>query len=261
MSTCRKYTIKKTEVVPIVTLTEKELAITITQLINMEIEKLKKLSPHFEGSHVNLIGSKLVIVDELGLLSSSQNDIEAVLQAYGYHLETKRSDYQKGQILRLSDSILDMLSLLSKDNRLLRDNINEILRLDDTLISDSFNLDFSVQPAIKELNQVFQNQFLRQIIAALHQKTTINANQTTIIEKYTNSKQSRVIGVQFDDKDYRNAHELLKTSLKQINDQHLMNLVEGATKSIELRARKMGYVVKKVIKENQTVELVLVRRG
>ena len=253
MSTVRTYTINVTSMVEIQILNKLEIEKIVSDSIKMIIEKITRFKNHLSSCSYDFVNNCLIVYDELNIV----NDIEDLLKTYG--MMTRKVISQKGGSLYLiSDPLLEILRILNYNPYELLKNELSFDNSIHTLIKDE---DVFEKLISKEGSMLIKNIRLKELIdkAKSNEKMTIKKTDLIRVEErdgYTQSQ--KVVSTTSLENEYKIALKDLNGFIGEIDKSHKMNIVNGTTKSLELKAKKMGYSVEKKIVEDK-VQLVLVR--
>ncbi|MGD9679118.1 MAG: hypothetical protein AB7V16_12315 [Vulcanibacillus sp.] len=255
MSTVRTYKINVTSTVILKVINKEEIEKMIKNLKNMVREKTDRLNNHLTSCSVSTYNNCIVIMDELNIVK----DIDKIAEAYG--MICQRMNIDKKTVYVFNDPILEVLKLLKFDIKSLYDNKSNYTekllekvgkqKLDD-VIETIKSADYKPLLANKYLNESINK-------ALNNEKLEVEKVVTKLIRNRDGMKlDSRIESVKSDEHLYLSAIKDLNNTVESINKNHKENVVKGTTKSIEVRAKSMGYTVEQKIIENK-VQLVLVR--
>ena len=262
MSTKRTYKIETSSIVVIKTITKSELNQSESSLLSMIKEKITRIKPHLTSCKIALMGHIIVIQDELGIAT----DIEEVLKAYGMKITriiNENNVGNKGNTYLATDELLQLFELLQGGQKSIDQLFNSIYQIDEDLkniVVKQSNIQ-RLKLEFENLNGLKENPFIKELIdlAKKNLEVTVNKIEQAMITEYDGrSISKKIISSQSSEDNYVKAEIKLRDNIHFVNSNHLTNIIEGTTKSLEIRARKMGYVVAKK-KNGENIQLVLVR--
>jgi len=225
-------------------------------------EKMTRIRPHLSSCKFSLLGSFIAIHDELGIIT----DIEELIQAYGMKsvkLINENFNHIKGNVYIITDELMQLFDVVKGDANSISELLSKIYIEDVDLknIIQLYDYIKTTQQITNEFKSLSDNQYLNKMINSIHQNKTIKIEKVeqSIVREYDgNIISSEVISSRSDEKEYLHAERELRDAIQKTNTNHKSNIVQGTTKSIEIRAKKLGYsVIKK--KNDEIIQLVLVR--
>ena len=261
MSTRRTYMIEVKKVKIIKSFTLEEIIEMEDSLLNMIREKFNRLKSLLSSCKVSFKDSCLIIQDDLGIVT----DLKSILESFGINARDLINENHKdikGKVYFAKDELIDFFLLIMGEQKKIKGLIDEFFVKSD--INDELYSYYINQLSIdnfKNINDLEKNTFFNKMIQSIrHGKSLeiqyIDTQQITEYEGITID--NRVIKTNSDEDKYKEVEDKLKKIAHKISSNHKVNLVEGTTKSLELKAKKMGYsVIKK--KNGEEVQLVLVR--
>jgi hypothetical protein len=255
MSTVRTYKVEVTRTVILKVINKVEIDKMIKSLSAMLVEKTDRLKNHLTSCTLTVYNNQLVILDELSITK----DLEKIAEAYGMKIHKFEIDNKKAYVI--SDPILEILKLLDFDiSNLLSyyGNYSEKLmkkinkqQLDEIIKESNSN----------EYLSLVTNKYLNESInKALNNEVLQVEKIDTILKRSQDGREldSRLEGTKSDEHLYVKAIGELNNFVESINKKHKENIVNGTTRSIESRAKSMGYNVEQRMVEDK-IQLVLVR--
>ena len=262
MSTKRTYKIETSSIVVIKTIVKTELDHLESSLITMIEEKISRMKPHLSSCKIALIDHIIVIQDELGIFT----DIEELMKSYGMNvikIENEKNIDVKGNTYIATDELLELFELIQGSKESLYRLFSSIYHMDTDLkynIGSQVNI-YKPKLQIENLKDLKENQFIKEMISTVKQNQEVKVIKTeqAMVTDYDGITISKtIISSHSNEKDIISVEKKLRDTIQSVNTNHLGNIVQGTTKSLEIRAKKLGYVVTKK-KNGENIQLVLVR--
>lgn len=263
MSTKRTYNIESHSMVIIKTISTSELHELETSLLEMIQEKVSKISHHLSSSHVTYSDSILVVHDELGINS----DITEIMNAYGYrvhHIQEQSNVSSKGKMYVITDELIQMYHLIQADSKKL-EKVMSIFNHQSLDLSKSLKfINFKskeIQSLLQDHQDLKNSQHFHQVINSIRNNQEIKIEKTdlTNVTEYDGRIISkRLISSSSEQSQFDRVTDQFKKLILEMNKNHQSNVVHGTTKSLEVRAKKLGYIVSKK-QTGDNIQLVLVR--
>ena len=254
MSTRRTYRITTTTTVLIKTMTKIEIDECIEALKQMIVEKINKVSRFLEGCKYQIINNILILQDNLGI----HKETKQILDDYGFIVKEVVDETTKGKVYIITDEIIMALHLLSN---IIDINVKDLLNIS-TAQTAEIDLPSAIESILIQFNnvrnKVFDNPLVPKILKAAYHDESIEVQHLKYIERYEDRRPERVIKTLNEDANYNAAKNDFNRYIENLQTDHKNHMIKGATTSIEVQAKKMGYTVKKVLKETE-IELVLIR--
>ena len=255
MSTVRTYKVEVTRTVILKVISREEIDKTIKSLSAMFIEKIDRLKNHLTSCTLSVYNNHLIIFDEFSITK----DLEEIIEAYGMKIHKLEIGNKKAYLV--NDSILEVLKLLDFDiSNLLEKYGNYSEELIDKINKQKLD-EITKESNSNDYMSLITNKHLNESIRKALNNEVLQVNKIdTILKSSRDNRElfSKLESTKSDEHLYVKAIEKLNDFVESININHKKNIVNGTTRSIESRAKSMGYDVKQRVVEDK-IQLVLVR--
>ncbi|HOI47003.1 MAG TPA: hypothetical protein PLR26_04660 [Bacilli bacterium] len=259
MSTRRQYVIETVQVIEVTSITKQEIEEIKSNLIDMIVEAFKRLSSHLTACRISYVDNVLVLHDELGVVP----ELEQILESYGMRY-TKLNDntFIKGHTYLATNDLLSFYEMIKGDFTQVNKTLDNLFGVDHELAKKLINSqDINKLKLKNPYQQLDSNPLFHDILEAAIKNERLKIDQvnqkriTTYDGRVINEE---VVSSQSNYDQYQMLQNEFNEKLMKINISHKKNIVEGTTKSLEIRAKKMGYHVSRTTNNDQ-VQLILVR--
>ena len=178
-------------------------------------------------------------------------------------MENQENSDLKGNVYLVSDDLLQLFDLIRGNKQLLRNAISSIYQLNSDLKNEASIFDSAMQDqlTIDNVSDFYSNQKLKEMIVAArnNQEIRIKTTERSRITDYDGRTISKtIVSTISNEEKYKEIEDKFRKHIENINTNHQKNIVKGTTKSLEIRAKKLGYIVTKK-KNGENIQLVLVR--
>ena len=255
MSTIRTYKVEVTRTVILKVINKEEIDKMIKSLSAMLVEKFDRLKNNLTSCTLSAYNNHLVILDELSITK----DLEKIVEAYGMKIHEFEIENKKAYLI--SDPILEILKLLDFDiSNLLKNYGNYSEQFIKRIKKHELDEIIKKSSSNEYLSLVTNNYLIESIKKALNNEDLQVEKIDTILKRSQDGREfdSRLESTKSDEHLYVKAIDKLNNYVESVNKKHKENIVNGTTKSIESRAKSMGYNVEQRVVEDK-IQLVLVR--